>query len=159
MKKISILILAIGLLITVFTGSDYIRREKVVVQPEVLFSQKGFKGSGMLMGSPYQVTRTTNYIDMPLMHSIKPTSGITLLAGPQFSLLLNQKDTFRIQGFENDNIRKRIIIGDGSSTTRRYEKMVSNYIGFSRFDEQHVAQNNSHATKAWKSIFKIINSK
>jgi hypothetical protein len=86
-------------------------------QPEILFSQKGFKGSGTLLGSPYQVTRTTNYLDIPLMLSIKPTRSVSLLAGPQFSFLLRQKDefangsasTFQIQEFENDNIRKNTL--------------------------------------------------
>lgn len=125
------------------------------IQPEVLFSQKGFKGSGTLLGGPYQVTRTTNYIDVPIMISIKPTNGITLLAGPQFSYLLKQKDefengianTFQIQEFENDDLRKNTLAflggvdfnfsnivlgtrlgwdiknnnGDGSSTTPRYK--------------------------------------
>jgi len=127
----------------------------VGVQPEVLFSQKGFKGSGTLLGSPYQVTRTTNYLDIPLMLSLKPTKSVTLLAGPQFSFLLKQKDeftngvanSFQIQEFENDNIRKNtlgflggadfnfdnIVLGtrlgwdiknnngDGTSTTPRYK--------------------------------------
>jgi len=127
----------------------------VGVQPEVLFSQKGFKGSGTLLGSPYQVTRTTNYIDIPLMLAIKPSSRITLLAGPQFSYLLKQKDeftngifnTFQVQEFENDNLRKNTLAflggvdfnfesivlgtrlgwdiknnnGDGTSNTPRYK--------------------------------------
>lgn len=87
------------------------------IQPEVFFSQKGFKGSGTLLGSPYEVTRTTNYIDIPLMFSVKPTRSITLLTGPQFSFLLRQKDEFtngtgntsQIQEFDNDNIRKNTL--------------------------------------------------
>jgi hypothetical protein len=87
------------------------------IQPEVLFSQKGFKGNGTLLGSPYQVTRTTNYLDIPLMLSLKPAKSVTLLAGPQFSYLMKQKDeftngianTFQIQEFENDNIRKNTL--------------------------------------------------
>lgn len=127
----------------------------VGIQPEVLFSQKGFKGSGTILGSPYQVTRTTNYLDIPLMLSLKPAKSITLLAGPQFSYLLKQKDeftngianSFQIQEFENDNVRKntlgflagadfnfdKIVLGtrlgwdiknnngDGTSTTPRYK--------------------------------------
>ncbi len=89
----------------------------VGIQPEILFSQKGFKGSGTLLGSSYALTRTTNYIDVPLMISIKPAPGISLMAGPQFSYLLKQKDEFetaittneQIQEFENDNIRKNTL--------------------------------------------------
>ena len=37
------------------------------VHPEVLLSQKGFQASGILLGSPYNFTRTTTYLDIPLL--------------------------------------------------------------------------------------------
>jgi hypothetical protein len=87
------------------------------VQPEVLFSQKGFKGDGSILGSEYSFTRTTSYIDVPLQISIKPASFFTLVAGPQYSFLLKQKDVFdnsiisyeQEQEFKNDNIRKNTL--------------------------------------------------
>ncbi|MGM0613136.1 MAG: porin family protein [Bacteroidota bacterium] len=87
------------------------------VQPEILFSQKGFKGEGQLLGSDYEFTRTTSYIDVPLQISLKPSEFITIVAGPQYSYLLSQNDDFtnsnvsfsQEQEFENDNIRKNIL--------------------------------------------------
>ena len=87
------------------------------IQPEVLISQKGFKGSGTLLGFPYSTTRTTTFLDVPLLVQLKPASFITFLAGPQFSYLLNQKDvytfgtnsTLQEKEFTNDNIRKNIL--------------------------------------------------
>ncbi|MEX0966600.1 MAG: porin family protein [Bacteroidia bacterium] len=87
------------------------------LQPEVLFSQKGFKGQGMLLGSEYDFTRTTTYLDIPLQFAVKPSEFITIMAGPQYSYLLKQKDTFissstsfsQEQEFKNDNIRKNIL--------------------------------------------------
>ena len=87
------------------------------VQPELLFSQKGFHGTGNILGSPYDLTRTTSYIDIPLLISLKPAPFLTLLAGPQFSYLLKQKDVFtnssatvlQEQEFKNDNIRKNTL--------------------------------------------------
>jgi hypothetical protein len=87
------------------------------IQPEVLFSQKGFKATGNVLGRRYELTRTTNYLDVPLMLSVKPIQYVTVMAGPQFSYLIRQKDTFAnandsfdvIQEFENDNIRKNIM--------------------------------------------------
>lgn len=64
------------------------------LQPEVLFSQKGFKGTGRILGSNYTLTRTSNYLDMPLFFTLKPSEFFTLLAGPQFSYLLKQTDAF-----------------------------------------------------------------
>jgi hypothetical protein len=87
------------------------------VQPEFLFSQKGFKAKGSLLGSSYSLTRTTNYIDVPLYFTIKPLNTLTLLVGPQFSFLTKQKDVFensstsfeQSEEFKNENLRKNIL--------------------------------------------------
>lgn len=84
------------------------------IQPEVLFSQKGFKATSSVLGSDVSLTRTTNYIDIPVFLAIKPTEMLTLLVGPQYSYLMKQKDVFSSpitnvvvnQDFTNDNIRK-----------------------------------------------------
>ncbi len=86
------------------------------VQPEVLFSQKGFQATGMILGSGYSFTRTTTYIDIPLQFALKPSEFITLLAGPQYSYLIKQNDVFanaittiaQEAEFVNENIRKNI---------------------------------------------------
>ena len=64
------------------------------VQPEVLISQKGFKGNGVFLGSRYDFKRTTTYLDIPLQIALKPSEFITIVAGPQYSYLLKQKDVF-----------------------------------------------------------------
>lgn len=87
------------------------------IQPEVLYSQKGFKGSGIILGQSYNFTRTTNYIDVPIFLAIKPISVVTVLVGPQFSFLLSQKDNFTTTAyssnqekeFNNDNLRKNML--------------------------------------------------
>jgi len=87
------------------------------VQPEVLFSQKGYKGSGSVIGSEFNYTRTTNFIDVPLLLALKPSPQITLLAGPQFSYLIKESYVFesalvnidRQEELKNDNIRKNIL--------------------------------------------------
>lgn len=87
------------------------------VQPEMLFSQKGFQATGVLLGNPYKITRTTSYLDIPLFFAFKPSEFITVLAGPQFSYLIKQKDAFtspvysneQEQEFTNDNVRKNTL--------------------------------------------------
>lgn len=87
------------------------------VQPEMQYSQKGFTASGRLLGSTYKFTRTTSFIDVPLLFAIKPTEYITLLVGPQYSFLLEQNDVFgngttsvqQITEFEHDDIRKNLL--------------------------------------------------
>jgi hypothetical protein len=86
-------------------------------QPEVLFSQKGFKGGGSLLGFPYSFTRTTSYIDVPILVQFKPIEYFTLLAGPQFSYLLKEKNVYTFgsnsseqeQAFSNEDVRNNIL--------------------------------------------------
>jgi hypothetical protein len=87
------------------------------IQPEILFSQKGFKAEGTLLGTNYGLTRTTSFIDVPLYLAVKPLPAVTILAGPQFSYLMKRKDEFntaigtaeQIEEFKTDNIRKNIL--------------------------------------------------
>ncbi len=89
----------------------------VGLQPEILLSQKGFKGEGRLLGFPYELTRTTTYIDVPLLLTIKPVKALSIVAGPQYSFLTKQKDDYsngtttvdQEQEFDNDNIRKNTL--------------------------------------------------
>lgn len=87
------------------------------IQPEVLFSQKGFRATGSAFGSNYEFRRTTSYIDVPLFIAFKPIEAFTLLVGPQYSYLIQQDDKF-IEGpnsamqerqFNNDNPRKNTL--------------------------------------------------
>jgi hypothetical protein len=87
------------------------------IQPEILFSQKGFKSTGTYLGSTYSMTRTTDFIDVPLLFAVKPISQVTLLFGPQFSYLLEQRDEFtggnisttQQQEFDNNDVTKNIM--------------------------------------------------
>lgn len=89
----------------------------LAIQPEILFSQKGFKGTGKVLGSAYSLTRTSNFLDIPLLLALKPFESVRVLIGPQFSYLLKQKDVFgsgaltfeQEKVFNNDNIRKNIL--------------------------------------------------
>ncbi|NDP28718.1 MAG: PorT family protein [Flavobacterium sp.] len=87
------------------------------IQPEIMYSQKGFKSSGTYFGSTYEMTRTTNFIDVPVLFAVKPIEQVTLLFGPQFSYLMKQKDEFtggnisstQQQDFDNNDITKNIL--------------------------------------------------
>jgi len=86
-------------------------------QPELLFSQKGYQRTGTILGSDYKFTHTSSYIDVPLLLQVKPSEMITLLAGPQYSYLLKEKNVFSNefvngedeQNYENDNVRKNTL--------------------------------------------------
>ena len=86
------------------------------IRPEVMFSQKGFKATGNVLGLPYKLTRTTTFIDVPLFLTIKATEFVTIMGGPQFSYLIKQVDSFgngtttiaQEQTFEQQDIRKNL---------------------------------------------------
>lgn len=63
-------------------------------QPEVLYSQKGFKATGSTILGKYDFERTSTFLDIPLQLQIKPINGITILVGPQYSYLLETKNQF-----------------------------------------------------------------
>lgn len=87
------------------------------IQPELLFSQKGFKATSSILGNDVSLTRTTSYIDVPIFLAVKPSEMVTILVGPQYSFLMKQKDVFSspitdittIDDFDNDNIRKNTL--------------------------------------------------
>jgi hypothetical protein len=87
------------------------------IQPEVIYSEKGFKATGAFLGSNYSATRITTYIDVPILLAIKPISFLTILVGPQYSFLVKQENNFtnslvvvdQQKIFDNDNIRKNTL--------------------------------------------------
>jgi hypothetical protein len=89
--------------------------------PEFLFSQKGFMATSTILGTSYNFTRTSNYIDIPLLIALKPIQFVTIVAGPQYSFLIKQKDEFsnstynveQVQIFDNNNIRKNTLCFTG----------------------------------------------
>lgn len=127
-------------------------------QPEVLISQKGFKGEGTILGSSYNFKRTTTYLDIPLQIAIKPSQFITIVAGPQYSYLLKQKDEFtstlvsgsQEEEFNNDNIRKNIfgIVGG-------LDINISNFVLGARlgWDISHNHGDGSSSTPRYKNTW------
>ena len=102
-----------------FVGGGFINfplGSVISIQPEVLFSQKGFYANGSVVGINYEFKRTTNFLDVPIFAVWSPTPYLNVLVGPQFSYLLKQTDviTYPVNSgnveaeFENENARKSI---------------------------------------------------
>jgi hypothetical protein len=119
------------------------------VQPEIMFSQKGFKATGKVLGTDYSLTRTTSYIDVPLFLAIKPLPVLTILVGPQYSYLLKQSDVFengvlnveQNQAFNNDNLRKNTLSAVGG-----FDVNLQNFV-FSARTGWDFQNNNGDGTK------------
>jgi hypothetical protein len=87
------------------------------IQPELLFTQKGYTASNYSEGNNYTYTRTTNHMEIPVLLQLKPVSFISIVGGPQFSYMTSREESFKtnnltttqIQEIENDNIRKNTL--------------------------------------------------
>ena len=127
-------------------------------QPELLLSQKGFKATGMILGSPYQFTRTTTYIDIPLFLALKPSEFITLVAGPQYSYLIKQNDNFAIattsidqqQEFKNDNFRKNTLCFTGGVDFTLKQFVIGARAGW---DVQNNIGDGTSSTPRYKNVW------
>lgn len=107
------------------------------IHPEVLVTQKGFKGSGSILGSDYSYKRTTTYLEVPVLVAIKPFDFLSIVAGPQFAYLLSDRNEFdgivtidQQQNFENDNIRKNVLGFVGGVNLNFNHVTVGGRIGF-----------------------------
>jgi hypothetical protein len=92
----------------------------VAIQPEVLFSQKGYRATGTaLVGGDYDYRRYLNFLDLPVLLRINASKDFAIVAGPQYSFLLNTHTSFKSGTSsyeqtvknENDNITKNIFGG------------------------------------------------
>jgi hypothetical protein len=128
------------------------------IQPELLFSQKGYKGSGSFLGSDYTYSRTSNYIDVPIFIAIKPINTLTILLGPQYSFLV--KETYKFenefmnindeQEFENDNIRKNTLCLVGGVDINIKQFVIGARLGF---DLQNNKGDGTSTTPRYKNIW------
>lgn len=64
------------------------------LHPEVLVTQKGFKGSGTILGSDYSYKRTTTFLEIPVLVALKPSENFSIVVGPQFAYMLSEKNEF-----------------------------------------------------------------
>jgi hypothetical protein len=128
------------------------------VQPEVLISQKGFQATGVLLGAPYSFTRTTTYIDVPLLFAIKPFELITILAGPQYSYLRTQKDVFgnattsaaQETQFKTENIRKNTLCFTGGADLNLNHVVIGARMGW---DLMNNNGNGTSTTPRYKNVW------
>lgn len=128
--------LAFGAFITIPVGNF------LGIQPELLFSQRGLRGSGSILLSPYSFTRTTNHIDVPILLAIKPIPVLTLLVGPQYSYLISQSYKFnneflnidQQEEFKNENIRKNTFCITGGFDINLNHFVISARAGWDLMD-------------------------
>ncbi|MCE3280617.1 MAG: hypothetical protein K0S44_2808 [Bacteroidetes bacterium] len=128
------------------------------LQPGALISQKGFRATGKLFDETYELSRTTTYLDVPVLIEFKPLKIITLVGGPQYSYLLHQADvitggdnaSIQQEEFKNDNIRKNIL-----SAAVGFDLNLGRFVisGRYNFDLQQNNGDGSSMTPRYKNIW------
>jgi hypothetical protein len=99
----------------------------VSIQPEVLYSQKGFKYADQqftLLGNTYRNTGNVryDYLDVPILVRVR-AAGIFFEVGPQYSYLMNVS-TDRNQTLNGNNI------GNAGSGTSNLDNVRRNELGY-----------------------------
>jgi opacity protein-like surface antigen len=86
----------------------------IAFTPEVLYSQKGYK----LSSGNSEYKRTTNFIDVPILASIRLASPLNLVVGPQVSFLMStstkytsNNSTLTVNNNDSDNFKKSLLGG------------------------------------------------
>jgi hypothetical protein len=99
----------------------------VSIQPEVLYSQKGFRyadQSYSALGNTYRNTGNVryDYLDVPLLLRLK-LSGVFFEVGPQYSYLMNIS-TDRTQTYNGS------VVGTAGSNTSNLDNVNRNELGY-----------------------------
>lgn len=75
--------------------------EKFGLQPEVLYSNQGYKTSFKDSFNQYKVEANINYIAIPIMVKFYPVKKFNIEVGPQISFLLNHKGLVNTQSLSD----------------------------------------------------------
>lgn len=89
------------------------------VQPELQYSQKGYKATASVLGIPYEYRVTTNYIEIPILAKLKTSNQFAIVVGPQYSFLTSTNTKFITPNStlennvknDNDNLKKNLLGG------------------------------------------------
>lgn len=128
------------------------------IQPEIQFSQKGYQGAGTSATGNYTYSRTSNFIDVPLFFSFKPVKVLNILAGPQFSYLVRQTDSFRSSAltvdeereFRDQDVRRNILCFVGGLDINLNHLVLGGRVGW---DVQHNHGDGTYTDPRYKNVW------
>jgi hypothetical protein len=91
----------------------------IAIQPEVLFSQKGYRATGTGLSGDYDYRQVLNFLDIPLLLRINASRELGIVVGPQYSWLMSTHTVFNSGATsyeqtvhnDNSNITKNIFGG------------------------------------------------
>lgn len=89
----------------------------IAIQPEILFSQKGYHATGSGLVSDYDYRRYLNCLDVPLLLRINASNVLGIVVGPQYSWLMNTHTSFKSGG---SSYQETVKNEDGSLTKNTF---------------------------------------
>jgi hypothetical protein len=112
------------------------------LQPEILYSQRGYESHGEVLGAAYQNTHKSEYIDIPLLLQLKPFDYVTILGGVQYSFLISHDNSFSTsflsadqeQSLDNLNIRKNTFCVTGGLDININHVVLGGRVGWDILD-------------------------
>ena len=78
--------------------------DKLIFQPEILYSAQGLKSDGIIDGYNVDATLKFNYINVPLMFKYQVANKFSLEAGPYIGFLTSAKLKFDVEGLGSDTV-------------------------------------------------------
>ncbi|MFC5283712.1 porin family protein [Pedobacter alpinus] len=137
--------------------------DRLSFQPEVMFSQKGYKSerTGLLNNGTF--TQTTNWIEVPILAAINVASGFNLYLGPQISFLT--KTTNKYEGDFNssqqtkyeddaDKFKKSIaggVLGAGFDITKNISLNGRYALDFQKNNENGTTETPAFKNQVWQA--------
>lgn len=136
----------------------------LALQPELMFSQKGYKSerTGLGLGNG-TLTQTTNWIEVPILAKISPAAGFSFYVGPQVSFLT--KTNTKYEGTfstaeqtkyedDTDKFKKSIVggvLGAGFDITKNISLNARYALDFQKNNEDGSNETPAFKNQTWQA--------
>lgn len=75
------------------------------IQPEFIYSRQGFENNFTFLGNNYKTTYKIDYINMPILAKIYLGKTLSIEAGPQFGLKINENIETNNSSAESNDVK------------------------------------------------------
>jgi outer membrane protein with beta-barrel domain len=109
-------------------GFELMLGEKMALQPELLFYQKGYKTQSKQSNITYETTLTLNYVELPLLFKVK-VGSYYVNAGPSIALGVGGKYKNKVSGpFTGSSFETKVKFGKEPDNNTSSDLYVDNNI-------------------------------
>lgn len=137
--------------------------DRLSFQPELMFSQKGYKSERTGILGDGTLTQTTNWIEVPILAKISPVAGFNIVLGPQVSFLT--KTNTKYEGtftsaqqttYEDDadKFKKSIVggvLGAGVDLTKNLSLNARYALDFQKNNEDGTNETPAFKNQVWQA--------